>query len=48
MFVDAVVHDFIDQMVESIDARAPDVHRGAFSHGIETFEDLDLIGTVAV
>jgi hypothetical protein len=48
MFVDSVVHDFIDQMMESVDARAPDVHRGALSHGIEALEYLDLIGAVAV
>jgi hypothetical protein len=35
-------------MVESVDAGAPDVHRRAFSHGIEPFENLDLIGAVAV
>jgi hypothetical protein len=48
MFVDTVVDDFIDKMVESVDAGAPDVHRRALSYGIETFEDLDLIRAVAV
>jgi len=48
MFVDTVIDNFVDQMMESVDACAPDVHRRALSHGIETFEDLDLIGAIAV
>jgi len=48
MLVDTVVDNFIDQMVESVDTGAPDVHRRALSYGVETFEDLDLIRAVAV
>jgi hypothetical protein len=48
MFVDTVVHDFIDEVVESIDARASDVHRRPFSDRIEALKDFDLIGAVAV
>jgi hypothetical protein len=48
VFVDAVVDDFIDEVVETIDAGAADVHRRAFPHGIETFEDFDLVGVVTV
>ena len=44
VFVDTVVDDFVDEMVKSVDAGAPDVHCRALSHGIETLEDLDLIG----
>jgi hypothetical protein len=48
MFVDTVVHDFIDEVVESIDARAPNVHRRPLSDGVEALKDFDLIGAVAV
>jgi hypothetical protein len=48
MFVDTVVHDFIDEVVESIAAGAPDVHRRPLSDCIEALKDFDLIGAVAV
>jgi hypothetical protein len=48
MLVDTVVDDLIDQMMEPVDAGAPDVHRRTLSYGIETFEDLDLIRAVTV
>ncbi len=48
MLVNTVVDDFIDEMMQSIDAGAPDVHRWPFPDGIESFKDLNLIGTVAI
>jgi hypothetical protein len=48
MFVDAVVHHLVDQVVQAIDARAADVHGRALPHRIEAFENLDLVGAVTV
>ncbi len=48
VFVDAVVDDFVDKVMQAVDSGAPDIHGRAFPHGIETFEDLNLIGVVAV
>ncbi len=48
VFVDAVVDDFVDQMVQSVHAGAADVHRRPLPHRIETLEDFDLIRAVAV
>ena len=48
MFVDAVVHDFVDEMVQPVHARAADVHRGSLADGIEAFEYFDLIRAVTV
>ena len=38
-FVDTVVDDFPKYVVHTFAARRTDVHTGAFSHGIETFQD---------
>ncbi len=48
MFVDAVVDDFIDEMMQSVDPRTADIHRRSFPDGIETLKDFNLIGAVAV
>ncbi len=48
VFVDTVVDDFIDEVMEAVDAGAADVHRRALPHGIETFEDFDLVRVVTV
>jgi hypothetical protein len=48
MFVDTIVHDFIDKVVKPIDARAPNIHRRPLSDGLEALKDFDLIGAVAV
>ena len=56
-FVDRVVDDFVDQMVQPGRAGGPDVHRGTLPDGLEPFQDFDLVravvgdllgGTVAV
>ena len=44
--VDRIVDDLVDEMVQSVGTRRPDVHRGAFSDRIETLEDLDGSGVV--
>ena len=48
VLVHAVVDDFVDEMVQTIDARAADVHRRPLPHGIEPFQHLDLVCAVAV
>ena len=45
-FVDGVVDDLIDQMVESAGTGRTDVHTGTHPDRFETFEDLDLLGTI--
>ncbi len=41
-FVDGVVHDFEDQVMQAGTVRGiADVHAGALAHGLQTFEDLD-------
>ena len=41
-FVDRVVDHLVDQVVEALFADVADVHRRAFAHGFESFEDLDI------
>jgi hypothetical protein len=42
-FVDRVVDDFSEELVEAALAVVADVHAGALSNGFKAFEDLDLI-----
>ena len=44
--VDGVIDDLIDQMVESAGTGRTDVHAGTHPDRFETFEDLDLLGTI--
>ena len=45
-FVDRVVDDLVDEMVQSAFRRRADVHAGALPHRLETFEYLDLARVV--
>ena len=47
-FVDRVVHDLVDEVVESARAGRPDVHTRALANGFETFEDGDVLGGVTL
>ena len=47
-FVDRVVHDLVNEMVQTGGARRPDVHGGPFPNGLEAFENLDLVRAVVV
>ena len=47
-FVDAVVHHLIDQVVESLQARAADVHGGAFAHCLQALEHADATGIIGM
>ena len=47
-FVDRVVDDFVDEMMQPGGPGRPDVHRRPLAHGLEPFEDLDALGAVFV
>ena len=40
--VDGVIDDLVDQMMQTAFGGRTDVHAGAFAHGLETLEHLDL------
>jgi hypothetical protein len=46
-FIDGVVEDLPDQMVQSGRADAPDVHAGTLANRLETFENGDVFGGIA-
>ena len=48
VFIDTVVDDFVDEVMQAIDTGAADVHRRPLPHGIEPFQHLDLVCAVAV
>ena len=45
-FVNRVVDDFINEVMQTQFARRTDVHRGAFAHGFHPAEDFDRVGGV--
>ena len=45
-FVDGVVHHFVNQVVEPLFACAADVHPRPALDGLQTFQNLDLVGAV--
>jgi hypothetical protein len=46
--VDRVVDDLVHEVVQARWTRGPDVHAGAFAHGLEAFENLNVLGAVRV
>ena len=46
VFIDGVIDDFPDQMVQSLLVRIADIHRWPFAHRLESFEDGDVFGGV--
>ena len=46
--VNRVVDDLVHQMMEPGRSRGSDVHGGPFTHGLEAFKNLDLVGPVIV
>ena len=47
-FVDGVVHDFENQVVQAgAVRRITDVHAGALAHGLQAFQDLDCAFAIA-
>ena len=47
VFIDAVVHHLVHEMVQALRTRTADVHRGSFPNGFEAFEHTDLLRTIA-
>src|SRR5439155_16356813 len=47
-FVDRVVDDFVDEMMQPGRPRRSDVHRGTLANRLEALENLDLVGVVVV
>jgi len=45
-FVNRVIDDFIDQVMQSSDANIADVHGGAFANSFQSFEDLNIGSSV--
>ena len=45
--VDRVVDDFVDQVMQSAEADIADVHRRTLPHRLETFQYLDIGGSVS-
>ena len=46
--VNGVVHDLIHQMVQARGTGGTDIHAGAFAHGLQPFQDLDLRAAVGM
>jgi hypothetical protein len=47
-FVDGVVDDLVDEVMQTLRPGRADVHGGALAHRLEALEDLDLVGAVIV
>ena len=47
-FVDRVVDDLVDEVMQTLRPGRADVHGRALAHGLEALEDLDLVGAVIV
>jgi hypothetical protein len=45
-FVNRVVDNLVDQVMQAPRAGGPDVHAGALSNGLETLENLNVAGSV--
>jgi hypothetical protein len=45
-FVDGVIDDFKNEMVETSLARVTDIHARPFSNGLQAFQNLYVIGIV--
>ena len=45
-FVDRVVDDLVDEVMQARRTGRADVHRRPLAHGLEPFENLDLVGAV--
>ena len=45
-FIDGVVNNFPDEVMETSETCGPDVHTGTFTNGVETFENLNVLCAV--
>lgn len=48
VFVDAVIDDFVDEVMQPVHAGAADIHGRPLPDGIEPFENFDLIRAVTI
>ena len=46
--VDRVVHNLVNQVVQSLFADVSDIHGGTFTYSLQTFQYLDVTGRVIV
>ena len=46
--VNGVVHDFVDQVVQAGGAGGADIHAGAFPHGLQALQHLDLVFVILI
>jgi hypothetical protein len=47
-FVDGIVHDFVDEVMQTHFAGGADVHCGTKADGFKALEDFDVVASVAV
>ena len=47
-FVDGVVHDLVDQMVQAALAGGADIHAGTLADSFQTLQDLNFAGVILV
>ena len=47
-FVDRVVNNFINQVVQTLFADISDIHGGTFTYGLQSFKNLDIAGRIIV
>ena len=47
-FVHGIVEDFGRQMMQGVDVGAADIHAGPAADGLEPFQDLDVLGGIAL
>ena len=45
-FVDTIIHDFIDQMMQPFAGSAADIHSRPFPDSFQPFQNLNLLGAV--
>ncbi|WP_281536255.1 hypothetical protein [Cryobacterium breve] len=46
--VHRVVHNLVDQVVQTSGTGRPDVHTGTLPNGFKSLEDLDIVGAVSM
>ena len=45
-FVNGVIYDFIDKVVQTGSGGGADIHTGTLAHGLQPFQNLNLIGVI--
>ena len=47
-FIDGIIYDFIDKVMESSEGSGANIHSGSLTNSIQSFQNLDLIGTILI